>query len=73
MEVLTGGEGAAGAGEEEHASATISSAGDGVAHLQVHGDIEAIELVGAVQREPGYTIAQLIDNSFVISHLASDF
>ena len=57
VEVLPGAEAAAGAGQDDHAR--IAEVGERVAQLLVHRGGEAVEPVGAVERDPRDAVVQL--------------
>ena len=60
LEVLTGAEPAAGAGDDEHARcAGLLDPADGVADLLVHRLGECVEAVGAVERQRGHAVGDL--------------
>ena len=58
-EILAGAESAAGTGEHQHAGAAARIArASACLHLAVHLDVEAVELVGPIQRQPGDAIVE---------------
>ena len=57
-EILAGAEAAAGAGEHQHArSAIFRQATERIAHFAMHLDVEAVEPIGPVQRQPRDAVA----------------
>ncbi len=58
-EILTGAESAARAGEDQYAGIAGGEPRQGLLHLAVHLDIEAVELVGSIQGQPGDAIVDV--------------